>query len=108
MAFTPKAPRANETRPMPGSSFSAIPSARGLYDPAREKDACGLAMVATLRGTAGHDIIQLALEALRHLEHRGAIGGSVLHGLTAFAGFYGTRPPAGLELQRDPESSRSL
>ncbi|MGB3375197.1 MAG: glutamate synthase large subunit, partial [Microbacterium sp.] len=31
-------------------------------------------MVATLRGTAGHDIIALALEALRNLEHRGAIG----------------------------------
>jgi glutamate synthase (NADPH/NADH) large chain len=56
------------------SGFSRIPAATGLYDPAREKDACGLAMVATLRGTAGHDIIELALEALRHLEHRGAIG----------------------------------
>ena len=69
MALTP--------HPVPGfagSSFSAIPAATGLYNPAREKDACGLAMVATLRGTAGHDIIQLALEALRHLEHRGAIG----------------------------------
>jgi glutamate synthase (NADPH/NADH) large chain len=54
--------------------FSSGPAATGLYDPAREKDACGLAMVATLRGTAGHDIIQLALDALRHLEHRGAIG----------------------------------
>ncbi|UOE46071.1 glutamate synthase large subunit [Agromyces larvae] len=31
-------------------------------------------MVATLRGTAGHDIIQHALDALRHLEHRGAVG----------------------------------
>ncbi|MGM7665853.1 glutamate synthase large subunit [Microbacterium sp. A93] len=45
-----------------------------MYNPAFEKDACGLAMVATLRGTAGHDIIQLALQALRNLEHRGAIG----------------------------------
>ncbi|WP_353113769.1 glutamate synthase large subunit [Microbacterium sp.] len=45
-----------------------------MYDPAFEKDACGLAMVATLRGEAGHDIIALALEALRNLEHRGAIG----------------------------------
>ena len=59
---------------LPGAAFSSVPAAVGLYDPAREKDACGLAMVATLRGTAGHDIIQLALEALRHLEHRGAIG----------------------------------
>ncbi|MBC7590665.1 MAG: glutamate synthase subunit alpha, partial [Salinibacterium sp.] len=56
------------------SRFSTIPAATGLYDPRREKDACGLAMVATLRGSAGHDIIDLALTALRNLEHRGAIG----------------------------------
>ena len=56
------------------SRFSTTPAATGLYDPRREKDACGLAMVATLRGTAGHDIIDLALNALRNLEHRGAIG----------------------------------
>jgi glutamate synthase (NADPH/NADH) large chain len=31
-------------------------------------------MVATLRGTAGYDIIETALTALRNLEHRGAIG----------------------------------
>ncbi|RFA21282.1 glutamate synthase large subunit [Subtercola boreus] len=54
--------------------FSAHPAAQGMYDPASEKDACGLAMVATLRGTAGHDIIDTALDALRHLEHRGAVG----------------------------------
>src|SRR5690554_2863371 len=54
--------------------FSATPDAAGLYDPALEHDACGLAMVATLRGSAGHDIIATALEALRNLEHRGAIG----------------------------------
>src|SRR5690554_473384 len=54
--------------------FSTIPAATGLYDPALERDACGLAMVATLRGSAGHDIIATALEALRNLEHRGAIG----------------------------------
>jgi glutamate synthase (NADPH) large chain len=54
--------------------FSSVPQATGLYDPRREKDACGLAMVATLRGTAGHDIIDAALNALRNLEHRGAIG----------------------------------
>ena len=54
--------------------FSSVPRARGLYDPRRERDACGLAMVATLRGTAGHDIIDTALSALRNLEHRGAVG----------------------------------
>ncbi|MGV3711898.1 glutamate synthase central domain-containing protein, partial [Pseudolysinimonas sp.] len=54
--------------------FSTVPTAQGLYNPRFEKDACGLAMVATLRGTAGHDIVTQALDALRHLEHRGAIG----------------------------------
>ncbi|GAB3125703.1 glutamate synthase large subunit [Glaciibacter psychrotolerans] len=58
----------------PFSRFSTLPEAQGLYDPAEERDACGLAMVATLRGTAGHDIITLALDALRNLEHRGAVG----------------------------------
>src|SRR3954453_23533099 len=58
----------------PQLPFSSVPAATGLYDPRREKDACGLAMVATLRGTAGHDIIDAALEALRHLEDRGAVG----------------------------------
>jgi len=54
--------------------FGTVPEAAGLYDPRYERDACGLAMVATLRGTAGHDIIDAALGALRNLEHRGAIG----------------------------------
>src|SRR3954462_4077136 len=58
----------------PHRRFSAIPDAAGMYDPANEKDACGLAMVATLRGTAGHDIVDAALGALRNLEHRGAVG----------------------------------
>ncbi|GGF31991.1 glutamate synthase large subunit [Subtercola lobariae] len=56
------------------ASFSAYPAPQGMYNSADERDACGLAMVATLRGTAGHDIIDTALEALRNLEHRGAVG----------------------------------
>ncbi|MEP6481992.1 MAG: glutamate synthase large subunit [Rhodoglobus sp.] len=54
--------------------FGTAPQKTALYDPRNEKDACGLAMVATLRGTAGHDIIATALDALRNLEHRGAVG----------------------------------
>ncbi|WP_420063946.1 glutamate synthase large subunit [Microbacterium marmarense] len=56
------------------SHVGSFPAKQGMYNPAFEKDACGLAMVATLRGEAGHDIIDLALTALRNLEHRGAIG----------------------------------
>ena len=59
----------------PGTGFpNAFPQKQGMYSPDYEKDACGLAMVATLRGEPGHDIIDLALTALRNLEHRGAIG----------------------------------
>ena len=58
----------------PFAKFNTAPKAHGLYDPSRDRDACGLAMVATLRGSAGHDIIETALNALRNLDHRGAIG----------------------------------
>jgi glutamate synthase (NADPH/NADH) large chain len=58
----------------PFARFNTAPAKVGLYDPAYDKDACGLAMVATLRGTAGHDIIKTALSALTNLEHRGAVG----------------------------------
>ncbi|NBU23691.1 MAG: glutamate synthase subunit alpha, partial [Actinobacteria bacterium] len=58
----------------PFQRFNAGPAAQGLYDPSAEKDACGLAMVATLRGTPGHDIVDMALRSLRNLEHRGAVG----------------------------------
>lgn len=56
------------------SQFSEAPGVRGMYHPENEKDACGLAVIATLRGTPGHDIVQNALTALRALEHRGAVG----------------------------------
>jgi glutamate synthase (NADPH/NADH) large chain len=49
-----------------------VPS--GLYDPAAEHDACGVAFVATLRGTAGRDIVDAGLTALLNLDHRGAVG----------------------------------
>ena len=58
----------------PFRAFAAQPEAAGLYDPEQEKDACGLAAVATLRGPATHKIVQDALTALRALEHRGAVG----------------------------------
>ncbi len=56
-----------------GQPGSAQP-ATGLYDGRHEHDACGVAFVATLRGTAGHDIVDHALTALRNLDHRGATG----------------------------------
>ena len=57
-----------------GSLFSAVPPAQGLYDPAFEKDACGVAFIATLTGVPSHDIVRMSLRALENLEHRGASG----------------------------------
>ncbi|WP_294569620.1 glutamate synthase central domain-containing protein, partial [uncultured Arthrobacter sp.] len=62
------------TAPSPFERFAALPPASGLYNPENEKDACGLAVIATLRGVPGHDIVDAALTALRNLEHRGAVG----------------------------------
>ena len=53
---------------------SAIPAPEGLYDPRHERDACGVAFVATLTGVPSHRIVSDALTALRNLEHRGASG----------------------------------
>lgn len=55
-------------------SMHSFPPPQGLYDPRHEKDACGVAFVATLTGEASHDIVAKALTALRNLDHRGAAG----------------------------------
>ena len=55
--------------------YSSLPTAQGLYDPANEHDACGVAFVATLTGVASNDIVAKGLTALRNLDHRGAVGG---------------------------------
>ena len=46
----------------------------GLYDPAAEKDSCGVGFVAHIKGRASHTIIEDALIMLRNMEHRGACG----------------------------------
>jgi len=60
--------------------FSAQPVDVGLYRGDLEHDACGVAMVATMRGSAGHDIVEHALTALKNLDHRGATGSDPLVG----------------------------
>jgi glutamate synthase (NADPH) large chain len=54
--------------------FSALPEAQGLYDPDRESDSCGVAMVTDIRGRRSHAIVADGLVALEHLDHRGAAG----------------------------------
>jgi glutamate synthase domain-containing protein 2/glutamate synthase domain-containing protein 1/glutamate synthase domain-containing protein 3 len=47
---------------------------QGLYDPAYEHDACGVAFVARLDARPRHETVRRALTALANLEHRGASG----------------------------------
>src|SRR5690242_8120234 len=69
-AFPPPAPGA-----LNGNlGFTNYPQAQGLYDPKHDRDACGVAFVATLTGVPSHQIVTQALTALRNLEHRGAAG----------------------------------
>jgi glutamate synthase (NADPH) large chain len=52
----------------------ANPYPSGLYDPAYEHDACGVAFVADLEGRRSHGVVVKGLAALRRLDHRGARG----------------------------------
>ncbi|MDR5730611.1 MAG: glutamate synthase central domain-containing protein, partial [Terriglobia bacterium] len=51
-----------------------IPDAQGLYHPRHEHDACGMGLVASIRGEKSHEIIRKGLEVLINLTHRGAAG----------------------------------
>ncbi len=52
----------------------ALPKKNGLYDPQNEKDSCGVAFVAHIKGQRSHQLILDAAEALDRMTHRGACG----------------------------------
>jgi glutamate synthase (NADPH/NADH) large chain len=61
--------------PMPHApALSTSPAREGLYDPAFEHDACGVAFVADLHGRRSHEMIRRGVTALVNLDHRGATG----------------------------------
>ncbi|HKI99162.1 MAG TPA: glutamate synthase large subunit [bacterium] len=51
-----------------------FPQQQGLYDPALEKDSCGVGFVVNIKGGKSHDIIEQGLHILMSLAHRGATG----------------------------------
>ncbi len=60
---------------MDNSNFRhRIPDPQGLYHPHNEHDACGMGLVASIRGEKSHEIIRKGLEVLINLTHRGASG----------------------------------
>ncbi len=52
----------------------ALPQAQGLYDPAKEHDACGVGFVANMHNEKTHAIVEMGLRILLNLDHRGAVG----------------------------------
>ena len=49
-----------------------LPEAEGLYDPALEKDACGVGFIVNIDGTPSHSILDDATSLTRRMVHRGA------------------------------------
>ena len=54
--------------------FTRIPDKYGLYDPANEKDSCGVGFVAHMKGQRSHQIVRDAEIVLRNMDHRGGCG----------------------------------
>ena len=79
-------------------SFPGKP-AEGLYDPAFEHDACGVAFVAQLSGEASHDIVAQGLTALANLDHRGATGADAAAGKQTYPALLGVE--AGRQYARE-------
>ena len=104
-----------------------MPEQQGLYDPAHERDACGVGFVVNIKNHKSHAIIEQGLQILKNLEHRGATGYDPLLGDGAGIliqlpdGFFRAEmarqgvalPPAGafgvgmIFLPRDAESRRA-
>ncbi|WP_274425821.1 glutamate synthase large subunit [Chelativorans sp. YIM 93263] len=59
---------------------TGLPTARGLYNPRNEHDACGVGFVANMKGVKSHAIVQDGLAMVENLTHRGAVGADPLVG----------------------------
>ena len=69
----PNAPRGATTAPLIVRD-PAFPKAQGAYDPAHERDACGVGFIADMHDRRSHSIVQQGLKILENLDHRGAVG----------------------------------
>src|SRR6186997_3478703 len=68
------APKVLRASDFADSADPGVPAAQGLYDPALDKDSCGVGFIADIKGRKSHKIVQNALTILLNLEHRGAVG----------------------------------
>ncbi len=56
------------------------PPPKGLYNPARDHDSCGIGFVADIKGRPARSIVDQGLTVLANLTHRGAVGADPLAG----------------------------
>ena len=56
------------------NSLKELAQSGGLYSPEQEHDACGVGMVANIKGEKTHAIVSESLQVLDNLGHRGASG----------------------------------
>ncbi|WP_371069163.1 glutamate synthase large subunit [Sediminibacillus sp. JSM 1682029] len=61
-------------------TFNQMPEAQGLYNPAFERDACGIGLYAHIKGLATHEIVKKGLQMLCQLDHRGGQGSDPMTG----------------------------
>ncbi|KAJ1825409.1 glutamate synthase [NADH], partial [Coemansia sp. RSA 2703] len=52
----------------------ALPAKQGLYDPANERDACGVGFIVNIKGERSHKLLRDSEDLLRNMSHRGATG----------------------------------
>ncbi|MEP3074006.1 MAG: glutamate synthase central domain-containing protein, partial [Maricaulis sp.] len=67
----------NEARTRAGLSLL---ESTGLWRPEDERDACGVGLIADMQGRARRDIVELAIDALKSVWHRGAVDADGLTG----------------------------
>ena len=53
-----------KTRRPAGTPYTGPPGKQGLYDPANEKESCGVGFVAHIKGQRSHQIVLDAYEVL--------------------------------------------
>jgi glutamate synthase (ferredoxin) len=65
---------------MPRSETRTLSKRPTLYNPANEHDGCGTGFIADVEGRTSHRVVQMAVQALVRLTHRGAVAADASSG----------------------------
>src|SRR5918994_2038719 len=76
----PAPPRDGGNAPARPVRDPGLPKPQGLYDPKKEKDACGVGFIVDMKNAKSHAIVEQGLSILKNLAHRGAVGADPMMG----------------------------